>query len=101
MAGAIPRMTTIERAFDLARYASLANLTEVVKTLDREGYLVSQIQGPLIKRQLTNLTEAARRNPLPNRNNAGEGPSHQPRGLLPASNLKRRQVFTQCWWLGR
>jgi hypothetical protein len=58
--GAMQRMTTIERAFHLARSATFACLTEVVPTLDREGYSASQIQGPLLKRQLTCLIKAAR-----------------------------------------
>ena len=39
-------------------------LTEVVTTLDREGYSTNQIQGPLLKRQLTGLIKAARPQPL-------------------------------------
>ena len=39
-------------------------LTEVVTTLDREGYSANQIQGPLLKRQLTGLIKAARPEPL-------------------------------------
>jgi hypothetical protein len=54
------RMTTLERAFDLARSGRFAILTDLIRTLDREGYSVSQIQGPLLKRQLTALIQAAR-----------------------------------------
>jgi hypothetical protein len=43
--------TTLERAFELARSGRFAILINVVKTLDREGYSVSQIQGPLLKRR--------------------------------------------------
>jgi hypothetical protein len=32
----------------------------MVTTLDREGYSANQIQGPLLKRQLTGLIKAAR-----------------------------------------
>jgi hypothetical protein len=60
------RMTTMERASDLARFGRFTNLTEVIKTLDREGYSASQIQGPLLKRQLTDLIKAARRDPVLN-----------------------------------
>ena len=55
------RMTTMERAFHLARSGRFTTLTEVPTTLDREGYSASQIQGPLLKRQLTGLIKAARR----------------------------------------
>jgi hypothetical protein len=58
------RMTSMERAFHLARSGRFTRLTEVVTTLDREGYSTSQIQGPLLKRQLTDLIKAASRYPL-------------------------------------
>ena len=58
--GAMQRMTSMERAFHLARSGRFTCLTEVVTTLDREGYSASQIQGPLLKRQLTGLIKAAR-----------------------------------------
>jgi len=58
------RMTTMERAFHLARSGRFTRLTEVVTTLYREGYSASQIQGPLLKRQLTGLIKAARPEPL-------------------------------------
>ena len=57
------RMTTMERAFDLARSGKFTTLTEIITTLDREGYSASQIQGPLLKRQLTDLIKAARPDP--------------------------------------
>ena len=55
----------------VARCGRFTNLAEVVKTLDREGYSASQIQGPLLKRQLTNLIEAARRRPSANDSSGG------------------------------
>ena len=58
------RMTSMERAFHLARSGRFTTLTEVVTTLDREGYSANQIQGPLLKRQLTGLIKAARPEPL-------------------------------------
>jgi len=48
-------------SFHLARSGRFTTLTEVPTTLDREGYSASQIQGPLLKRQLTGLIKAARR----------------------------------------
>ena len=57
------RMITTERAFHLAQSGRFTRLTEVL-TLDREGYSASQIQGPLLKRQLTGLIKAARREPI-------------------------------------
>jgi hypothetical protein len=46
-----------------ARSGRFTTLTEVVTTLDREGYSANQIQGPLLKRQLTGLIKAARPEP--------------------------------------
>jgi hypothetical protein len=57
------RMTTMERAFDLARSGRFTNLSEVMTSLNREGCSPSQIEGPLLKRQLTDLIKAARRRP--------------------------------------
>jgi hypothetical protein len=58
------RMTSMERAFHLARSGKFTTITEVLTTLDREGYSGSQIQGPLLRRQLTDLIKAARPEPL-------------------------------------
>jgi hypothetical protein len=58
------RMTTMERAFHLARSGKFTTITEVLTSLDREGYSAGQIQGPLLRRQLTDLIRAARPEPL-------------------------------------
>ncbi len=58
------RMTTTERAFHLARSGRFTRLTDVLTILDRDGYYASQIQGPLLKRQLTDLIKAGRPEPL-------------------------------------
>jgi hypothetical protein len=58
------RMTSTERAFHLARSGRFTCLTDVLTTLDRDGYYAGQIQGPLLKRQLTDLIKAARPEPL-------------------------------------
>ena len=55
------RMTALERAFQLARSGSVAALTEIVSSLNREGYSASQIEGRLLKRQLADLIKAARK----------------------------------------
>jgi hypothetical protein len=54
------RMTALERAFQLARSASVAGLTEIIRSLERDGYSATQIEGPLLRRQLTDLIKAAR-----------------------------------------
>jgi hypothetical protein len=53
-------MTALERAFQLARSGRVAGLTEIATSLNREGYSASQIEGPLLKRQLADLIKAAR-----------------------------------------
>ena len=55
------RMTSMERAFDLARSGRFTSLNEVMTSLNREGYSADQIQGPFQKRQLTDLIKTARR----------------------------------------
>jgi hypothetical protein len=55
------RMTALERAFQLARSGSVAGLTEIVSSLNREGYSANQIEGRLLKRQLADLIKAARK----------------------------------------
>jgi hypothetical protein len=55
------KMTALERAFQLARSGSVAGLTEIVSSLNREGYSGNQIEGRLLKRQLADLIKAARK----------------------------------------
>ena len=54
------RMTALERAFQLARSGQVTTMTEVVKSLKRDGYDTNQIQRPALLRQLTGLIKAAR-----------------------------------------
>ncbi len=53
-------MTALERAFQLARSGSVASLTEIVSSLNREGYSGNQVEGRVLKRQLADLIKAAR-----------------------------------------
>jgi hypothetical protein len=55
------KMTALERAFQLARSGTVAGLTEIISSLNREGYSGSQIEGRLLKRQLADLIKAARK----------------------------------------
>ena len=54
-------MTAVERAFQLARSGSVAGLAEITTSLNREGYYASQIEGPVLKRQLADLIKASRK----------------------------------------
>jgi hypothetical protein len=56
------RMTALERAFQLARSGRVAALTDIITSLKRDGYSASQIEGPLLKRQLADLIKATRAN---------------------------------------
>jgi hypothetical protein len=55
------KMTALERAFQLARSGSVAGLSEIAVSLNREGYSAKQIEGPILKRQLGDLIKAARK----------------------------------------
>jgi hypothetical protein len=55
------KLSALERAFQLAKSGEVAGLTEITTSLNREGYSASQIEGPLLKRQLANLIKAARK----------------------------------------
>ena len=61
--GAMQRMTSMERAFHLARSGKFTPLTEVVTTLDREGYSESNSR-PASKMTIDRSDQAARPEPL-------------------------------------
>ncbi len=57
-------MTTIERAFFLARFGECTRVDDLIKRLNREGYDGRQIQGRLLRQQLRDLIqEAIKRQP--------------------------------------
>ena len=41
-------MTSLERAFELARSGRVATVTELIRLLRREGYSTDQIEGPIV-----------------------------------------------------
>jgi hypothetical protein len=55
------KLSALERAFQLAKSGEVAGLTQIATSLNREGYSASQIEGPLLKRQLANLIKTARK----------------------------------------
>jgi hypothetical protein len=67
-------MTALERAFQLARSGAVAGVTEIVTSLNREGYSANQIEGRVLKKQLTDLIKAARKTSV-------DPPSSESRGL--------------------
>lgn len=58
-------MTALERAFQLARSGQVSKVSEIVLSLKRDRYDVRQIEGPALRRQLTDLIKAARLNAMP------------------------------------
>jgi hypothetical protein len=53
-------LTALERAFQLAKSGRVKDLEEVRMVLRREGYDVSQLQGPRLRLQLKELIDDAR-----------------------------------------
>jgi hypothetical protein len=53
-------MTAMERAFQLARSGQVSGLSEILSALKDEGYSVSQIEGPTLRRELRALIRATR-----------------------------------------
>lgn len=51
--------TTLERAFELARSGKCLNINDIALHLHSEGYSVSQLEGPVLKKQLLSLIEEA------------------------------------------
>ena len=60
LAGMDHRMTALERAFQLARSGQVSTVSGISASLKRDGYEISQIQGPALRRQLADLIRAAR-----------------------------------------
>ena len=54
------RMTTLERAFELARSGEFANIYRLKQRLSKEGYGVDQLTGPLLLAQIKSLIRGAR-----------------------------------------
>jgi hypothetical protein len=53
-------MTAMERTLQLARSGQISGLSEILTALKGEGYYVSQIEGPALRRELRALIRAAR-----------------------------------------
>lgn len=58
-------MTALERAFELARSGQVSKVSEIVELLRRDRYDTRQLDGPALRRQLTDLIKAARLNDMP------------------------------------
>ena len=62
------RMTALERAFQLAKSGQVSRVEEITNALYREGYSRDQIQGSVLRRQLSDLIKVAREGDLNKRN---------------------------------
>ena len=61
MLGAMdPTITTLERAFQLARSGDYVSVEDIKKRLNTEGYSASQVSGPTLTKQLLALIREAR-----------------------------------------
>jgi hypothetical protein len=52
-------ISTVERAYQLARSGKYTTLPRLKSALDREGYFSWQISGPMLSRQLNMIMAAA------------------------------------------
>lgn len=53
-------VSTVERAFELARWGRYTSVRDAQRALDSEGYYGRHLQGPLLSRQLANLIAEAK-----------------------------------------
>jgi hypothetical protein len=59
------RMTTLERAFELASTGEFDSISGLKHRLSHEGYVVEQLTGPVLLTQIKSLMQSARDNPAP------------------------------------
>ena len=57
-------MTTLERAFELAKSGNVASIEELRQKLRGEGYETAQINGPALGRQLRGMMRKSRGAPV-------------------------------------
>ena len=53
-------ITTIARAFQLAKSGDVASVSDIKKQLKAEGYRIDQIEGPTLSKQLRLLINTAK-----------------------------------------
>ncbi len=52
--------TALERAFELAREGKCNSVADIVRSLNAEGYAGSQVEGAMLRKQLSTLIKASR-----------------------------------------
>ena len=55
--------TALERAFELARSGRYLRLEQLLRHLNKEGYLGEQVAGPAIRKQLNQAIKESRSRP--------------------------------------
>jgi hypothetical protein len=55
--------TALERAFELARSGRYLRLDQLLRRLNKEGYLGEQVTGPAIRKQLNQAIKESRSRP--------------------------------------
>lgn len=56
------RRTTLERAFELARFGLYATVTDVCTKLKSERYDLRQVEGTALRKQLNQIIQTAKMN---------------------------------------
>jgi len=54
-----PRLSQLERAFELARSGRFSTVAEIKRKLREEGYMDDQVEGPVLFGQLNSLMKKA------------------------------------------
>ena len=52
-------ITPLERAFELAKSGRLSSVSEIRRALSKEGYETTQMDGPLLRRQIMAIIKAS------------------------------------------
>lgn len=58
---AMSELSTLERAFALARTGSYANVSDIRTQLRAEGYYLAQLEGPSLQKQLRQICSDAKK----------------------------------------
>jgi hypothetical protein len=57
-------VSALERAFEIAKSGQVASLQEIKLALKRQGYPTTQLEGPLLAKQLRAMIKAARKDEI-------------------------------------
>ena len=74
------RVTTLERAFEMARSGHFESVADIKKQLKVEGFSVAQVTGRVLTKQLKDLIRVAQE-----QNGTGQSETEQPASPIPAA----------------